>query len=511
MAVKRIIKKFGGQKKGVLLTLLMLIIFILMMSELVSYVLTNISYNEIATRSSIAINTGSFSAYISSSLAGDMQYALYEALQLLYSQGTQLPNSPYGSNATQKILYSMVYNGTENGITYNAIVNSSIVQYTKSIYAHASKLGFNLKILNPSLRVYQNSTWYESVSYTALALINSSAGTFTYPIYATATVPLSGAKAEYVLPITFTNYQGIPTPSPFQQMLQINSSLYSKYEARNLTNIEFIYQNGTVIPSWLESGATNNSTNTIYWLKLNGIQAKGYVQVYMVFSNPSINMFNGVTVGEASQLSPSYGEYDDGSHVFNFYSSFRGNSLNTSKWNLASGTPVINNGLVMELDSGASISSKLSFSNPAIFESDMVFSSAGSGSGNVLGGMYISNPTEGGTYFIGWHAAEDYFAAGEWNPSQSWIKLANYPSLNKQYVWGITWLPTSGYPANMYINYTGKTVPASYNSNSAVTIYMLAQNNDNAAFISYWVRERAYPPNGIMPNVSIGTPSLYIK
>ena len=37
-------------------------------------------------------------------------------------------------------------------------------------------------------------------------------------------------------------------------MVKINSSHYSGYENNNLSNIEFTYPNGTIIPSWLESG-----------------------------------------------------------------------------------------------------------------------------------------------------------------------------------------------------------------------------------------------------------------
>ena len=165
-------------KKGILLTLLMLIIFILMISELVSYVLTNISYNEIATRTSIAINTAAFSTSLTSGIASDMQYSMYAAMQKLYSHGVPISNSPYGNNVAVKYLYSMIYNGTENGVVYNSLVNSSIVNYVPAMEKHASALGFGLKIINPSLRVYENGTWSISSEYTALAIINSSSGTF---------------------------------------------------------------------------------------------------------------------------------------------------------------------------------------------------------------------------------------------------------------------------------------------------------------------------------------------
>ncbi|MGC8631762.1 MAG: hypothetical protein ACP5T2_05015, partial [Thermoprotei archaeon] len=56
----------------------------------------------------------------------------------------------------------------------------------------------------------------------------------------------------YVVPITIS-----PSVStPFDLQVTVNSSLYSKYEAPNLQNVEFFYSNGTVIPSWLEFRAS---------------------------------------------------------------------------------------------------------------------------------------------------------------------------------------------------------------------------------------------------------------
>lgn len=63
----------------------------------------------------------------------------------------------------------------------------------------------------------------------------------------------------YYLPITIENGQSVQTQDPYQQMIIVNSSLYAKYEAPNLQNIEFFYANGTIIPSWLESGNSNTA------------------------------------------------------------------------------------------------------------------------------------------------------------------------------------------------------------------------------------------------------------
>ena len=43
--------------------------------------------------------------------------------------------------------------------------------------------------------------------------------------------------------ITITNSQSVATPSLFQQMITLDSSMLSNYEASNLQNVEFFYPN----------------------------------------------------------------------------------------------------------------------------------------------------------------------------------------------------------------------------------------------------------------------------
>jgi hypothetical protein len=132
----------------------------------------------------------------------------------------------------------------------------------------------------------------------------------------------------YSFPIVITNSQSSPTPLPFQQMILVDSAAYTSYEAPNLQNVEFFNADGTIIPSWLESGDTSNSTSTIYWLKLSsGVPAHSSMTIYMGFSSPSTNLFNAQATGEAATLSTVYGQYDDGSNVFDNYVNFAGTSL----------------------------------------------------------------------------------------------------------------------------------------------------------------------------------------
>jgi hypothetical protein len=146
------------------------------------------------------------------------------------------------------------------------------------------------------------------------SLLAGSSGSVSYST--NGIVPPSGLI--YYVPITISNNQGSATPNGFQQRVMINSPDYGYYEASNLQNVEFFYSNGQIIPSWLELGNSSYS-GTVYWLKMNSLGAYSSETIYMGFATPSTNLFNGNTVGEAPQLSPSYAEYDNGGNIFNFY------------------------------------------------------------------------------------------------------------------------------------------------------------------------------------------------
>ena len=122
---------------------------------------------------------------------------------------------------------------------------------------------------------------------------------------------------KYV-PLTITS--SAATPAPFQQMVIVNMNNYNSYASSNLSNIEFTYPNGTIIPSWRENG-TSNSQVVTYWLKLGSFTT---TTVYMDFFSTSSNVLNTVNTGEAPQLSSNYAQYDDGVHVFYLY--FNGNT-----------------------------------------------------------------------------------------------------------------------------------------------------------------------------------------
>ncbi len=166
-------------------------------------------------------------------------------------------------------------------------------------------------------------------------------------------VVFSKAQTLCMLNMTISNKQSKPTASPFQQLLVFNASNYQNWEASNLNNIVFLFKNYSIVPSWLESGNSKTSQRTLYWLKIPPIPANSNLTVYMAFNMSLVNSMNNVNTGEAPSLSGTYGQYDDGANIFNFYDNFAGSSLNATKWasygsNGSSGSLsdiIVNNGL----------------------------------------------------------------------------------------------------------------------------------------------------------------------
>ena len=305
----------------------------------------------------------------------------------------------------------------------------------------------------------------------------------------------------YYAPITLTNSQNSLTPTPFQQMVQVDSSTYSAYEASNLQNIEFFDSSGNTIPSWLESGDSNSSINSIYWLNLaNGILADSSLTVYMGFAAPSRNLLNLQTTGEAPELSTIYGAYDDGSKVFNSYWGFENIPAPTGL-ELQSGW-YSDNGLYLNI-AGVTYTEAV-FSLPQAYP--FVFDTFMSAMGNDNMG-WNSNAWAFDTAPDNYAAGTRVGGEGYWSgtpttspptPSPAVFGFVETPDATSTYWYNgafSTVSPQGGNPSNFDDPSTNN-----YNTNA---IFAATGTGMSATFD--WARVRAYPPNGVMPTVSFGT------
>ena len=340
------------------------------------------------------------------------------------------------------------------------------------------------------------------------------------------------------VPINVTNTQSVAIPSPFQVMIQVNSTEYSVYEAADLSNIAFAYSNGTVIPSWLESGNSNSSTDTVYWLKVGRIPVKSTMTVFMDFYPVTDNVLNNMTTGEAPQLSPTYGEYDDGSNVFITYGNFN-NSL--SEWQVyqysgnflpvpsATGVEMLNgNGneetyllspvvlpqIPVEVEEGWSYSG-----NGVNFPKQSLSMFGNSPFGTTTGvifqnGAVVLNNSVYATYDFDHVSPASILAQSITNnvvSSGSFMASGSYNVVSLLTV-NSTWA-FAGYSIGSVsiANFGSALIPTVLSgqvpnpfANHALITSAYADGSSSEFLYVTWVVARAFPPNGVAPTVTIG-------
>jgi len=317
----------------------------------------------------------------------------------------------------------------------------------------------------------------------------------------------------YQIPVALYNSQNVSTSDPFQQMIKLNESNYKGIIIYNgsFANFEFTYENGTVIPAWIES---NNSGILLIWVKLISIQALSFLTIYLDIFSSNDNLLNStgkVGIGEAPQLSSIYGEYDDGASVFNFYDNFAGTSLNTNKWT----NNIANSGGTLTINNGMSYTRPSSGNNYPFIYSTSTFSA----------GIYetYGNIPSGGT--SGSYVYAIFGLASSANINTNMVAVGNFGGFyglqtstsngnvntvsglsGGMYIWQV-WIPSSS-PSIIYGSQNYGIQISSSTDMPTLPQSIIFEDQANSGINLgpfYWVRIRAYPPNSVMPNVSFGS------
>ncbi|MEM5820022.1 MAG: DUF2341 domain-containing protein [Candidatus Aenigmatarchaeota archaeon] len=305
---------------------------------------------------------------------------------------------------------------------------------------------------------------------------------------------------NFYIPITISNNQNISTPAPFQQLITINPSLIgSNLFSSDLGNIRFYADYAFTQPlyAWVESGNSNTATTTNIWVLLpNGIPAQSSITIYMRLENIGTE-YDGIYMGEAPQLSQTYGQYDNGARVFNFYDNFTGTTP-SSNWTYG-GTITVNNGLFISGSSGpSSIQTTSSFGIS-------VLDWYGYASATTGPAYWIDLGFYGSTYHESWftYTGQNNYGYGYTITSTS-TPIITYTStpVNTYQIFTVL---NSGSSAYYMLNYNLQS-----NSYPSQTTNVIAFRNgssssgEGANVYVQWVRIRAYPPNNTMPSTIVG-------
>jgi len=340
------------------------------------------------------------------------------------------------------------------------------------------------------------------------------------------------------VPITLTNSQSSATPSPFQQMIQINESNYANYIAYNgnIANFEFFTQSGSVMPAWIES---NNSGRLTVWINLpNGIPASSSLTIYLGFASKTTNLLSssGTSgIGEAPQLSSTYAQYDDGASVFNNYWNFAGTSLPSgltetvlSNPSGASGSYSVNNGVTISNTNGTDfwdsdykitlVYDTSTISIPSIVQTQITSLTGNSGDGGwTKAGILYQNSitdssdsngevdmvvTSGHGYAFQWQSGTSYNAPSANSNGGS----INYPT-DVSLVFPSTSSVGGFYGSSLGIltQMGSYETPTSIASSGYIGLFVTAHDSSGTSSAVFrYLLIRAHPPNGVMPSVSFG-------
>lgn len=184
----------------------------------------------------------------------------------------------------------------------------------------------------------------------------------------------------YYRNVTVSNPQGKAISSSYDQLVVIDSKSMSRYESSDLQNVEWFTFFGEIIQSWIQSGDSRTSTDTVYWLKMPlELPSNSTVEIFIGFASTGTNLFktDSGREGVAPELTSQYAQYDNGATVFPFYDNFAGTTLNTNTWQtLSSGSPnfSVDNGFRARIPvyTKFALVTQENYSYPLIFESDVV-------------------------------------------------------------------------------------------------------------------------------------------
>jgi hypothetical protein len=312
------------------------------------------------------------------------------------------------------------------------------------------------------------------------------------------------------VPVTLTNYQSIPILNGTQVLLNINWSNYRSYLSSNLSNVEFFNYNFSPLYAWIETNASSTAQKSLVWIKLNrgGINANSQVTIYLGFLNLSTNNFSPEGyLGEAPRLSSSYGVYDNGPLVFNYYTNFYGNVL-PNDWLSSNMDFTVSNGITAKAMISGSVGS---IGLPTSYDpEDRVLDVSSYFSG--LSGSTVSE-------FIGWETGSHYnrllglsdFGNGSQYSLVSFL-ASSVPtageskgipggSLLAYQTWSIG-SSASGYDY-IELNYSKETTlsTSTLSTNSYPEIF----STTTSYFVHIqWIRVRTDPPNNVMPSIVFG-------
>lgn len=346
-------------------------------------------------------------------------------------------------------------------------------------------------------------------------------GTARVSAPATQSSACGGTQPNYSEPYVLTN-TGSNSTGTFDYNASLNLSAIPGLSA-NASNLEFEYPNGTTIPSWLETNASNVSVDSLIWLRLYPVAAHASATIDVLACSSAV-MGVGSPSGEDPLLSASYGADDNGWIVFNTYFNFENITLLSGlTWTSTlppSGFAGCSYGATSLLQCGpnsivAYLDTTTVYTAPAALDAyaefnQSAFGGANDSSANITFGFWAGNygyrnTGAGAGWCLTAECSHDGKATGATCKAASTCSdTGQYLADNSFATWTVDLLSSnsSGFTASFSKNYS----PAGSASNAfsggpydfPISLYYTADAYAGTLTAKYyWLRERAIVPSGL--------------
>ena len=276
----------------------------------------------------LAISIG-IAVVFAPSLSGlsDSSTSSISALSSITSTSSPSPVTIYLNKTT-----TTTANSASNAETKSS--HSQTVTVTTTVYRNGTTIYRNqTTVINKGTTIFRNdtttvfvngtTTMIETVTSTPTSNTTTTGSSSACPAYQGTGTP------SYCVPIMISNSKVAPVLAGTQIMLRADWASFASHLASNVGNVVFADSTGAPLYAWCESSCANTQSVSKIWIKDDAqIPPSGVQGIYMyIFPTSKIQYSATGYWGAFPTITGTYGQYDNGPLVFDFYNNFNGTSL----------------------------------------------------------------------------------------------------------------------------------------------------------------------------------------
>ncbi|MDE1762226.1 MAG: LamG domain-containing protein [Candidatus Micrarchaeota archaeon] len=282
-------------KRGLFMTILILVLFFLILGELFSFALLTMSYNGADQSSVLASSSLNYGKSLQASTGTFANASLGRALYTLanYEFNATMRKGNLISNTSQYLAYLMV-NGTLPNVPANSIPanylsksmgNLTLRSYNSSVASLFGSSSVKIAINQTKVVIFQQNPYSLSASYVENAALNSTSGRFSYQIPVSATILLNGTPDLYYY------QQGIARNVRFGQLSSL-TSVIGGVNASNGNYLGSVYGPVYVVPTGA-AGLTCASLSSMVSSNVPAFSFAPYNQMLILATSNAVGITNG--------------------------------------------------------------------------------------------------------------------------------------------------------------------------------------------------------------------------